>query len=69
MVMETRFLNEISLLEKTSQADFEALSIQCQKYKTELADLYSFSAVKDDLEEKLQQFKLLVERKEMRHRP
>ncbi|KAJ3269363.1 hypothetical protein HDV01_001477 [Terramyces sp. JEL0728] len=66
--MELHYQTQIANLEKSSQLEQENLNQQCQKFKTELVELSSFSAQKDDMEEQLKQFKILLEKKENDYR-
>ncbi|KAJ3324013.1 hypothetical protein HDV06_000989 [Boothiomyces sp. JEL0866] len=66
--MELHYQTQLANLEKSSQLELENLNQQCQKFKAELVELSSFSAQKDDMEEQLKQFKILLEKKENEYR-
>ncbi|KAJ3261615.1 hypothetical protein HK103_005453 [Boothiomyces macroporosus] len=66
--LELHYQTLIANVERSSQMELDNLNQQCQKFKAELVELSSFSAQKDDMEEQLKQFKILLEKKENEYR-
>ena len=65
---EAKAKQELDYLQRTSQEEIENLNNQCIKYKSELAELSTFSRQKTEIEEQLKQSKQLLDRKEHDYR-
>ncbi|KAL2917484.1 hypothetical protein HK105_202765 [Polyrhizophydium stewartii] len=66
--LDTRSRNEIETIKSSMQSDLEIMQIQCAKYKAELSELTAFSAKKEEMEQQIKQYRVLLDKKESEYR-
>lgn len=66
--MDDYFREQIDTQAKNTQEEIESLNLQISKYKVELSELAIFSQQKQEIDDQLKQFKILLEKKEHEYR-
>lgn len=67
-LVEEKCKFEVDNIQSVTQLEIDNLSFQCQKLKSDLVELSSFSAQRDEMSQQLKQTKAFLEKKEVEYR-